>query len=194
MLCLSHSPLMQFNDPGATVRAEIDAVLEAARAFVREVDPTLVVSFGPDHYNGFFYDLMPPFAICCAGEGVGDFGTAQGPFRVPEEIAAGMARHAQDRDIDMTISRGALLDHGAVQIPELVLGGIDRYPVVPVFVNGVAEPFVPMRRVRLMGAALGDYCWVAACAACAALAAVGPTRQARAITGRSGNGSPASAT
>ncbi len=157
LLCMSHTPLMAFNDPGAEVRADVDALFDRARAFVREVDPTLVVSFGPDHYNGFFYDLMPPFAICYAGTGVGDFDTAEGGFRVPEQIAAGMARYAADAGIDMTISRGAELDHGAVQIPELVLDGIDRYPTVPVFVNGVADPFVPMSRIRLMGEALGRY-------------------------------------
>jgi 2,3-dihydroxyphenylpropionate 1,2-dioxygenase len=157
LLCMSHTPLMAFNDPGAEARAAVDGVLERARAFVAEVDPTLVVSFGPDHYNGFFYDLMPPFAVCYAGEGVGDFDTQAGPFNVPVEIADGLARHALAAGIDMAISRGAQLDHGAVQLPELVFGSIDRYPTVPVFVNGVSEPFGPVRRVREMGAALGDY-------------------------------------
>lgn len=157
LLCMSHTPLMAFNDPGADARAEVDAVLARARAFVDEVDPTLVVSFGPDHYNGFFYDLMPPFALCYAGEGVGDFDTQAGPFRVPEDIADGMARHALASGIDVAISRGAQLDHGAVQLPELLFGSIDAYPTVPVFVNGVAEPFGPVRRVREFGHALGQY-------------------------------------
>ena len=157
LLCASHSPLMEFNDPGEQVRGEVDGLFANARTFVKDFAPTLVVTFGPDHYNGFFYDLMPPFAVCFAGVGVGDYDTQEGPFQVPEEFAVGMAKHAQQRGIDMTISRGAQLDHGAVQIPELVLGGSDRYPTVPVFVNGVSEPFVPMQRIRLMGAALGDY-------------------------------------
>lgn len=157
LMCMSHSPLMGFNEPAPGVRDEIDALLDRARSFVAEVDPTLVVSFGPDHYNGFFYDLMPPFAVCYAGAGVGDYDTAEGAFDVPEEIAAGMAQAAADDGIDMTISRGAQLDHGAVQIPELLLEGIDRYPTVPVFVNGVATPFVPMQRIRLMGESLGRY-------------------------------------
>ena len=157
LMCMSHSPLMDFNDPGPEARVELDAMFARARAAVADYGPTLVVSFGPDHYNGFFYDLMPPFAICYAGVGVGDYGTQEGPFNVPEDVAAGMAEHAQQAGIDMTISRGAQLDHGAVQIPQLLLGGIDRYPTVPVFVNGVATPFVPMQRIRLMGAALGDY-------------------------------------
>lgn len=157
LLCMSHSPLMGFNDPGAEARAEVDAVIARARAFVAEVDPTLAISFGPDHYNGFFYDLMPPFAICYAGSGVGDYDTAEGPFDVPEAIADGMTRHALTAGLDVTISRGALLDHGAVQLPELLFGRIDAVPTVPVFVNGVAEPFGPVRRVREFGAALGEY-------------------------------------
>lgn len=157
LICMSHSPLMAFNDPGRAARTELDDVFARAKAFVTDYEPTLVVSFGPDHFNGFFYDLMPPFAICYAGVGVGDYGTQEGPFTVPEDVAAGMAEYAQQAGIDMTISRGARLDHGAVQIPQLLLGGIDRYPTVPVFVNGVATPFVPMQRIRLMGAALGAY-------------------------------------
>ncbi len=157
LLCMSHSPLMMFNDPGAQARAEVDAVFERARAFVAEVDPTLVVSFGPDHYNGFFYDLMPPFAICYAGSGVGDYDTQEGPFQVPEGIADAMTRHVLASGVDVAISRGAQLDHGAVQLPEMLFGSIDRYPTVPVFVNGVAEPFGPVRRVRAFGRAIGEY-------------------------------------
>ena len=63
LLCMSHTPLMGFNEPGPGVREEVDALFDRARAFVAEVDPTLDVTFGPDHYNGFFYDLMPPFVI-----------------------------------------------------------------------------------------------------------------------------------
>ncbi|SDC01303.1 2,3-dihydroxyphenylpropionate 1,2-dioxygenase [Raineyella antarctica] len=157
LMCISHSPLMGFNEPAEGVREEVDALFDRARAFVSEVDPTLVVTFGPDHYNGFFYDLMPPFAICYAAHGAGDYDTSADEFVVPEHIAAGLAQYAVDHGIDMTISRGAELDHGAVQIPETVLGGITKYPTVPVFVNGVAEPFVPISRIRLMGQVLGDY-------------------------------------
>ena len=31
--------------------------------------PDLVVVFGPDHFNGFFYELMPAFCIGTAAEG-----------------------------------------------------------------------------------------------------------------------------
>ena len=44
---------------------ELDSCAAALRAF----DPDLVVVFGPDHFNGFFYELMPAFCIgTAAGE------------------------------------------------------------------------------------------------------------------------------
>ncbi|MDO5681994.1 MAG: 3-carboxyethylcatechol 2,3-dioxygenase [Propionibacteriaceae bacterium] len=157
LACLSHTPLMGFTEPGPGVRADFNAALDRVRAFVADFDPTLVISFGPDHYNGFFYDLMPPYAVCLAAEGVGDFDTAAGAFDVPEDLAMGLAEHLAARELDVTISRAAQLDHGAVQVPELILGGIDRIPTIPVFVNGVAPPFVPMRRIRVLGEAIGEY-------------------------------------
>jgi 2,3-dihydroxyphenylpropionate 1,2-dioxygenase len=47
------------------------------------------------------------------------------------------------------------VDHGFVQPLEVLFGGIDRVPVVPVFVNGVATPLCPVHRVRALGSAMG---------------------------------------
>ena len=66
--CLSHTPLRGLNDPGADVVAEVDAILAQSRAEVEAFDPELIVVFAPDHYNGLFYDLMPPFVIATAAE------------------------------------------------------------------------------------------------------------------------------
>lgn len=156
-VCLSHTPLMAFTEPAPGVRREVERLLDRVRGFIARIDPSLVVIFGPDHYNGFFYDLMPPFCICLAARGIGDFDTQEGEFQVPQQLANGLAQFVADREIDVAISRAAELDHGLVQLPELLLGGIDRLPTLPLFVNGVAPPFVPMHRVRMLGEAVGDY-------------------------------------
>lgn len=57
-------------DPEQAVLDEVNAVIEAARKRIAEFAPELVILFSPDHYNGFFYDVMPPFCIgmaahCC---------------------------------------------------------------------------------------------------------------------------------
>jgi 2,3-dihydroxyphenylpropionate 1,2-dioxygenase len=124
---------------------------------VRDYDPTLVVSFAPDHYNGFFYDLMPPFCIGYEALGVGDYGTAEGPLDVPTEISERLAEWVADRDLDIAISRRMEVDHGAIQPLEILLGAIDSVPTIPVFVNGVAKPFVKMSRVRRLGEAVGSF-------------------------------------
>jgi 2,3-dihydroxyphenylpropionate 1,2-dioxygenase len=118
---------------------------------------SLVVSFAPDHHNGFFYDLMPPFCIGYEASGVGHYGTAEGPLSVPTGRAEEPAQWVAERDIDVAISRRMEVDHGAVQPRELLFGGIDTVPTVPVFVNGVAKPFVTMRRVRRLGEVIGGF-------------------------------------
>lgn len=66
--CLSHTPLVGFVDPEQAVLDEVNGVIADARRRIAEFDPELVVLFAPDHYNGFFYDVMPPF---CLGVGTG---------------------------------------------------------------------------------------------------------------------------
>ena len=156
-VCMSHSPLLEHAEPPVEVVAEVEAAFAEARRFVEDFDPTLVVSFAPDHYNGFFYELMPPFCVGYSAEGVGDYGSQEGPLDVPDDVAERLAQHVLDRDIDMAISRRMLIDHGAVQPLEILFGNVAARPVIPVFVNGVARPFTSMRRVRLMGAAIGEF-------------------------------------
>jgi 2,3-dihydroxyphenylpropionate 1,2-dioxygenase len=59
------------------------------------------------------------------------------------------------RDVDVAMSERMIVDHGFAQPLDLLFGGIDRVPVVPVFINAVAEPLGPARRARLLGEAMG---------------------------------------
>ena len=72
LVTMSHSPLMGFTEPAPQARKRVDTALDGARAFIADFDPELVVLFGPDHYNGFFYDMMPSFCIGAAAESIGD--------------------------------------------------------------------------------------------------------------------------
>lgn len=154
-LGLSHSPLIGKSDPAPDVVARVDAAVTEARAKVDAFAPDLVVLFAPDHYNGFFYKAMPPFCLGTDAVSAGDFGSAAGRVLVDEDAARHLARGVLDRDIDLTISARMTVDHGLVQPLEVLFGGIDRVPVVPVFINGVAAPLGPMRRIRALGEAVG---------------------------------------
>ncbi len=155
--CLSHTPLRGLNDPGAEVVAEVDAVTAKLRAEVEAFDPELIVIFAPDHYNGLFYDLMPPFVIATAADGVGDYQSLAGPLSIPRDLAMQLTRFILDSDVDIALSHRLQVDHGCTQTLEEMTGAIDRYPVIPIIVNSVAPPFAPYRRVRKLGEAVGRF-------------------------------------
>lgn len=155
--CLSHTPLRGLNDPGADVVAEVDAVLASARAEVEAFDPELIVIFAPDHYNGLFYDLMPPFVIATAAESVADYQTMPGRLSIPGDLALELARHVLASDVDIALSHRLQVDHGCTQTLEELTGSLTRYPVIPIIINSVAPPFAPYRRVRKLGEAVGRF-------------------------------------
>ncbi|CAN0625609.1 3-carboxyethylcatechol 2,3-dioxygenase [Burkholderia multivorans] len=155
--CLSHTPLHGYVDPAPEVVAEVERVQAAARARVEAFDPECVILFAPDHYNGFFYDLMPPFCIGMAARAIGDFKSMAGPLNVPEALARELAEAVLDADIDVAVSYRMQIDHGFAQALEVMTGGLDRYPVIPVFLNSVAPPMASLRRARLLGDAVGRF-------------------------------------
>ncbi len=157
LICLSHTPLRGLNDPGADVVKEVDDVLARSRAEVEAFDPELIIVFAPDHYNGLFYDLMPPFVIATAADSVGDYQTMSGPLSIPRDTALDLARHILDSDLDIAISHRLQVDHGCTQTLEEMTGSLTRYPVIPIIINSVAPPFGPYRRVRKLGEAVGRF-------------------------------------
>ncbi|MGE2727383.1 3-carboxyethylcatechol 2,3-dioxygenase [Mycolicibacterium pulveris] len=154
---MSHSPLLNLPGPSQDLLDAIDAALADARQFVTDYDPELVVIFSPDHYNGFFYRTMPPFCIGTAAQGVGDYGTHAGPLDVPTDVANDCARAVLESGIDIAISASMDVDHGTVQPLEKLFGDATARPVIPIFINSVAVPLGPLRRVRALGAAVGAY-------------------------------------
>ncbi|MGV8864682.1 MAG: 3-carboxyethylcatechol 2,3-dioxygenase [Pseudomonas sp.] len=155
--CLSHSPLVGLVDPAPAVLAEIDAHFRTARERIAQFDPELVFLFAPDHYNGFFYDVMPSFCIGMAADAVGDFGSAAGALDVPLELAQDCATAVLRAGIDAAVSYRMQVDHGFAQPLELLLGGLNQCPVIPIFINAVAKPLPSFQRARLLGEAIGRY-------------------------------------
>ena len=157
LCCMSHSPLLNLPGPSQDLLDDVELGLAAARAFVADFDPELVVVFSPDHYNGFFYRTMPPFCIGTAAQGVGDYGTHAGPLNVPEDIAGDCARAVLESGVDLSLSASMDVDHGTVQPLENLFGDATSKPVIPIFINSVATPLGPLRRVRALGAAVGTF-------------------------------------
>jgi len=154
---MSHSPLLNLPGPPQDLLDDIESALTKARGFVAAYDPELVVIFSPDHYNGFFYRTMPPFCIGTAAAGVGDYGTYAGPLNVPTGIATDCARAVLESGVDVAISASMDVDHGTVQPLQKLFDDAAARPVIPIFINSVATPLGPLRRVRALGAAVGTY-------------------------------------
>lgn len=155
--CMSHTPLQGYVDPDPAVVSQVAHVMSQARERVKAYNPDLIVIFAPDHYNGFFYDVMPQFCIGVQATAIGDFKSMAGPLNVPQSIALDMAQAVLDADLDTAVSYRMQVDHGCAQALEELTGGLDVYPVVPVFINSVAPPMASLRRARLLGQAIGRY-------------------------------------
>lgn len=157
LLATSHSPLLEHADLPGDVSGELQGAFDQARRFVHDFDPDVVINLGPDHYNGFFYNLMPAFCIGYAATSIGDYGSQAGRLDVPEDLARDLAEAVINDGIDLAISLDMEVDHGAVQPMEIVYGDITAKPFIPIFINSVAPPFTPLRRVRLLGEAIGRH-------------------------------------
>lgn len=155
--CISHSPLMGYVDPSPAVLAEVEKTIADARKRIEAFNPELVILFAPDHYNGFFYDIMPPFCIGMAATAIGDFSSAAGDLPVPTELAEACAGAVLAAGVDVAVSYCMQVDHGFAYPLEHLLGGLASYPVLPVFVNGVAPPLPSFQRTRLLGEAIGRF-------------------------------------
>jgi len=157
LLCMSHSPLLEHTEPPAEVKAAVEESFSQARAFVHDYAPDLVVNFGPDHYNGFFQDLMPPFCVAFKAHGTGDYDSFSGTLDVPTEIAEDLAEFLVTEDLEVAISRDMEVDHGAVQPMEILYTDPSAKPMIPIFINSVARPFTKVSRVRHLGESIGRY-------------------------------------
>lgn len=164
LICCSHSPLMttDVEETENGVHAQFFREIEQCSAALHKFSPDLVVIFGPDHFNGFFYELMPMFCIGTAaqgraGQGGRDWRLESGPLRVPRELVINCVRYLHSLDFDVALSHEMKVDHG-ITIPLFKLtGALARYNVLPIFINCAADPRPSFRRARGFGNAIGEF-------------------------------------
>ena len=157
-LGMSHSPLMGLNPVRPEVERALHAAIDEARAQVHAFDPELVVLVAPDHYNGFFNELMPPFCLGTQAHSVGDYLTPAGDLNVDADMALALAERLMDSNFDIAVSRRMQVDHGFAQALQMLWGGLETPPVLPIFVNAVAQPGIPrLRRCRALGEEIGRF-------------------------------------
>ncbi|MEP7083750.1 MAG: 3-carboxyethylcatechol 2,3-dioxygenase, partial [Betaproteobacteria bacterium] len=146
LVCASHSPLMLVDMPRSAPDSQ-DFLRHAddVRKRVERFAPDLVVVFGPDHFNGFFFDLMPVFCIGAAADSTEDWQLPATTLNVPSELALACVDHLRERDFDVALSWRMKVDHG-ITIPLKLFTGLPTdIAVLPVFVNCAAPPRAPFR-------------------------------------------------
>ena len=153
--CLSHSPLLR---PEALQDARgpaVAAAIEDARRALADFAPEVVVLFGPDHYHGFFNELMPAFCIGVHANGAGDWGTSTAALSVDSERACALQEYLLTAGFDPAVSHDMRVDHGFAQ--PLASISPPASAVIPIFLNCTAPPLLSMRRAHALGEAIGSF-------------------------------------
>jgi 2,3-dihydroxyphenylpropionate 1,2-dioxygenase len=158
-ICASHTPLIKDGIAGERTKQQVREAFGRLAGFTSSMRPDLIVQFAPDHFGGFFYDLMPAICVGAAAQSLGDWGTRAEPLNVPEHLARDLAENLIQSDFDVALSYRMQVDHGFVQIWEEMFGTEARYPapVIPIFINCAAPPLISYRRARLLGEAVGRW-------------------------------------
>ncbi len=155
LVCASHTPLMRDGYCPPEVSRRVAGAFAEIGTQIRSFAPELIIQFSPDHFNGFFYDLMPAFCIGVQAESIGDWGTRPGPLAVPEDAALELSERLLASGFDAAISYRMRVDHGFVQLWEQSLGSAQGLPLVPIFINCAAPPLMTFARSRQLGAEVG---------------------------------------
>lgn len=157
LICASHTPLMDHVATDPDVDRAVRGHFHDLAKLVDQYDPELVVIFAPDHFKGFFYNMLPPFTVGVRATAIGDYDIGSGDFNVPENIAVDCVRAIHNADVDVGLSYQMQADHGFAQ-PLVLLGkAVNDYPVLPIHINCAGPPLPPFKRVRKLGEAVGRW-------------------------------------
>ncbi|MEM6625159.1 MAG: 3-carboxyethylcatechol 2,3-dioxygenase [Pseudomonadota bacterium] len=158
MVCASHSPML-LDEPlgGADACEAVIASFRDMADFVDDFDPDVIIQFSPDHFHGFHYNMMPSFCVGTAARSYGDYTTQAGDLVVDETLALELLDAVRHAEIDLAVSFDMIVDHGFVQIWETMWGDFTRYPIIPIFINCVADPIPTYNRVIKLGEAVGAF-------------------------------------
>ncbi len=158
LICTSHSPLLLNEAPSEEEQGrKFFAMIEKAHRFIKSYDPELIVIFAPDHFNGFFHDLMPQYCVGFDAVGTQDWDIETGRLNVPAGIAHELAEILLSDGIDVATSYRMKVDHGVTIALNLLTKRLDAYPTVPIFINCNSSPRASCKRARQLGEAIGRY-------------------------------------
>ena len=127
--------------------------LAAARQSLIEADVDVVIVIGPNHFRGFWLDLMPTFTIG-VGEviGAGEHGTPSGLLSSDAPLARYLVEQLIAHDFDPAFSLRLTIDHGITHAVQYIVP--DGTPIVPVVINSFAPLLPSLARCAAFGEAI----------------------------------------
>ena len=125
---------------------EVKAQLDGAKA-----DAIIVIA--NDHFNTFFMNNFPTFAIGLTDAAFGPNDQTKMPhydFAVQETLASHMLKTAMDEGFDFSVAQEFGVDH-AMLVPLHYLTDGVKAPVVPIWVNTFSAPLPTAKRCYALG-------------------------------------------
>ncbi len=123
---------------------------------IAAVSPDVLIIFTDDHFNTFFLDNFPTFAIGIAEATSGPNDQTPMPHykvAVPAALASHIRAAAIARGFDISLVQDFAVDH-AVMVPLHFVTPHMKIPVVPIFVNALAPPLPTAQRCYALGEAV----------------------------------------
>ena len=154
---LSHSPLMMIDelDAGSAGQRFLTGIDEVRHQLESSNVDTVVIVF-PDHFRNFHYHHMPSF--CVGLRRLSTFGDWRLPkldrLEVDESLATNVLEGLFARGFDPAYSVDMRMDHGGAQL--ITMLDLDRFAIVPVFVNCAAAPLPSLTRCFQFGTAIAE--------------------------------------
>jgi len=132
-------------------------------AEIAALAPDVLIVFTDDHFNTFFLDNFPTFAIGVAEATAGPNDQTPMPryrLAVPGALAAHIRDFAIARGFDISLVQEFEVDH-AVMVPLHFITPTMKIPVLPIFINCLAPPLPSAQRCYALGeavrAAIGEW-------------------------------------
>jgi protocatechuate 4,5-dioxygenase beta chain len=137
-------------------QCEVARLYAEVAGHVAAVAPDVLIIFTDDHFNTFFLDNFPTFAIGIAEATSGPNDQTPMPHckvAVPAALAAHIRATTIARGFDISLVQDFEVDH-ATMVPLHFLTPHMKIPIVPIFINGLAPPLPNARRCHALGEAV----------------------------------------
>ena len=133
---------------------------EAAKKWIAEAKPDVVIMVYNDHVNAFDFKVVPTFGLGCAEEfPIADEGWGARPVPIVKgypELAAHLVQSLVLDEFDITIVNEMQVDHGLTVPMTLLFGTPTEWPcrVIPLSVNVIQYPAPTGHRCYMLGQAI----------------------------------------